>query len=102
VKRSYDVGDLSEARVDLITSLDQGGQPTLWRQAAHDDQVIQWLSPTSDDVDHTEVHVRGQTPVQLDFPVAIRKSGLARGEVEKPGRDRLSQFIDAITNEEQQ
>ena len=70
------------------------------RHAAHHDEVLTGLAGRVQHVGDAEVHIGGQTAVQLDLALADSQPLLPGREVEETQIDVLLQLVGAIAHEE--
>jgi hypothetical protein len=60
--------------------------------AAHDHQMVAYLTVRTVDLGHAQVHVGRELPVGLDLAGAGRRAGLQGAEVQEAEIDRLLQL----------
>ena len=79
-----------------VGGVEQGTEPPVRRQPAHGHEVIDRLAALVHQVQHTEVGVGGEAPVDLDLPAAGAFARLARSVVEEAEVKRLQQLVGPV------
>ena len=80
---------------------DEGRQAPLRRHAPHLDHVLDVVAVGPDHVEHPEVDVGAQAPVELHLAHAGLAAGLDGGEVEEREPDRLLDLVDPVAEEDE-
>ncbi len=94
-------GNVAEHVVDVLACSDQGREPPVVRQLAHDDQVVAQLAVGADDVGNAEVDVGREPPVQPNLVAAAGEPRLTSAEVGEAEVERLLALVDQTVHEEQ-
>ena len=68
-------------------------------QPAHHHQVITYPASRVAYLHHTQIHIGGEPPVELNLALARRRACLRRTEVQESEADRLLQLEGAVTGE---
>ncbi len=100
VERGDDMREVAHRPIGDLARLDQPREPPAVGHPAHHDEVVRRLAVGCDEVEHAEVHVGRDPPVQLHLPVTDALPGLARGEIDEREAHGLLQLRGVFPDQE--